>query len=373
MSSLSGSDSDGDASTDSDDHTGRAASVLAERRRPQVAFGFGGAADARAALVYKAVLASASEIRAGIDAAGWTARLQAAMTTRRWRWAIFMCGGGHFAGAVYNGHEATASKTFHRYTTRRKQGGSQASNDQAKGKAKSAGAALRRYNERALQQDIRDLLTAWSAELQTCDCIFLVVPSTQARAIFFDGDGSPLRSDDPRVRKVPFSTRRPTKAEVARVHAQLATVQFVEHARDTPRPNTSVAAVDEAPVPPTPPAPPAPGPAAVAEVPEDTEEEDMDVTLLRQQLQATVMDPDRVRAAVRAVEPGAQRQRLLGAPVLDRLNALQWAAAAGDSGLVSLLLEEGANPAELPPGAAGRSVCMAHAVSPSRRRQGQRD
>lgn len=35
-------------------------------------------------------------------------------------------------------------------TARRKQGGSQAANDNAKGNAKSAGAALRRYNESAL-------------------------------------------------------------------------------------------------------------------------------------------------------------------------------------------------------------------------------
>jgi len=44
---------------------------------------------------------------------------------------------------------------FIRYTTRRKQGGSQASNDNAKGKAKSAGANLRRYNEQMIEQVCR--------------------------------------------------------------------------------------------------------------------------------------------------------------------------------------------------------------------------
>jgi len=69
-------------------------------------------------------------------------------------WGFFMLGSGHFAGAIYDcmSGQAIVHKTFHRYTTRRKQGGAQSTSDNSKGKAKSAGSALRRYNELALQQ-----------------------------------------------------------------------------------------------------------------------------------------------------------------------------------------------------------------------------
>lgn len=94
---------------------------------------------------------------------------------------MFMTAGGHFAGMIVRvsrpglPKESTADgtvkkgkgggtqkpqpemqvlahKTFHRYTTRRKQGGSQSVNDNAKGPAKSAGAQLRRYGEQALRE-----------------------------------------------------------------------------------------------------------------------------------------------------------------------------------------------------------------------------
>lgn len=45
------------------------------------------------------------------------------------------------------GKEAIVHKTFHSYTVRAKQGGSQNMQDRSKGGCKSAGASLRRYNE----------------------------------------------------------------------------------------------------------------------------------------------------------------------------------------------------------------------------------
>ena len=86
---------------------------------------------------------------------------------------MFMTGGGHFAATVTSlalkqhkeGEEITgrhvdimASKTFHRYVTRRKQGGAQSAYDQAKGAASSAGSSLRRYNEAALNTEIQELI-----------------------------------------------------------------------------------------------------------------------------------------------------------------------------------------------------------------------
>lgn len=65
-----------------------------------------------------------------------------------------MLGGGHFAGAVFNGQDPILHKTFHCYTVRAGQGGSQSSRDNKSGgsQPKSAGASLRRYNEQALLQ-----------------------------------------------------------------------------------------------------------------------------------------------------------------------------------------------------------------------------
>jgi hypothetical protein len=67
-------------------------------------------------------------------------------------WAILMVASGHFAGGVFdeNGN-LQVSKTFHRYTTRRKQGGAQSGKDNTGKMAKSAGSTLRRYNEAALK------------------------------------------------------------------------------------------------------------------------------------------------------------------------------------------------------------------------------
>ena len=65
------------------------------------------------------------------------------------KWAIILLGGGHFAGAIFEGPTAVAHKTFHCYTVRAKQGGSQSAADNKSGTShpKSAGASLRRYNQ----------------------------------------------------------------------------------------------------------------------------------------------------------------------------------------------------------------------------------
>ena len=76
---------------------------------------------------------------------------------RRLTWALLMLGGGHFAGAVFRGGQALVHKTFHAYTVRAKQGGSQGAADNKSGSShpKSAGASLRRYNEMSLMQHIQ--------------------------------------------------------------------------------------------------------------------------------------------------------------------------------------------------------------------------
>lgn len=158
---------------------------------------------------------------------------------------IFLCmvGGGHFAamvvslaprqskGNVAMNREATvlAHKTFHRYTTRRKQGGSQSANDNAKGNAHSAGSSIRRYNEQALVQDIRDLLEDWKALLDTSELLFIrATGATNRRTLFGPYDGQVLKHNDTRLRGFPFSTRRATQKELMRSFIELTRLKVRE-------------------------------------------------------------------------------------------------------------------------------------------------
>jgi hypothetical protein len=173
---------------------------------------------------------------------------------------IFLCmiGGGHFAAMVVClapkqskhgsvgplNREAVvlAHKTFHRYTTRRKQGGSQSANDNAKGAAHSAGSSLRRYNEQALVEDVRELLRDWKALIDTSDLLFIrATGSTNRRTLFGPYDDQVLRPNDPRIRGFPFSTRRATQNELMRSFIELTRLKVKEI-----QPEAAPAPTDEA-------------------------------------------------------------------------------------------------------------------------------
>ncbi|PNS17440.1 VMS1 protein [Sphaceloma murrayae] len=154
---------------------------------------------------------------------------------------LCMIGGGHFAAMVISltpsvskkggveDRSATvvAHKTFHRYTTRRKQGGAQSSNDNSKGNAHSAGAGLRRYNEAALTTDVRNLLSEWKPMIQAAELLFIRATGTTNRRTLFDKyEGQVLSSQDPRIRGFPFSTRRATQAELMRCFVELTRVKI---------------------------------------------------------------------------------------------------------------------------------------------------
>ncbi|XP_016315712.1 ankyrin repeat and zinc finger domain-containing protein 1-like isoform X2 [Sinocyclocheilus anshuiensis] len=146
-------------------------------------------------------------------------------------WVILMTGGGHFAGAVIKGKEILQHKTFHRYTVRAKRGTAQGLRDAQNHshRPKSAGAALRRYNEAALLKDIHDLLESWAEYLKEASAIFLRAPSYN-KTIFFGliGHGAPLDNKDQRVRVLPFATRRATFSEIQRVFDLLSTVHVYQ-------------------------------------------------------------------------------------------------------------------------------------------------
>jgi len=64
-----------------------------------------------------------------------------------------MAAGGHFAIALFERDKIIQHKTFHKYIIRAKQGSAQTAHDQKTGgKARSAGANLRRQNMLHLKQ-----------------------------------------------------------------------------------------------------------------------------------------------------------------------------------------------------------------------------
>ncbi|KAG6546346.1 hypothetical protein Mapa_012387 [Marchantia paleacea] len=144
-------------------------------------------------------------------------------------WVVLLSAGGHFAGVVMNmqGGGVLAHHTFHRYVVRAKAGGRQSTRDATGRAPKSAGASLRRYNEMALQKEIRDLLTSWGDYLRSASHIFVYAPSANGQALF-GGENAPLDRNDPRLRRIPFTTRRPTFKEAQRVFRVLASVTYDE-------------------------------------------------------------------------------------------------------------------------------------------------
>ncbi|KAG8166794.1 hypothetical protein KVR01_002483 [Diaporthe batatas] len=207
---------------------------------------------------------------------------------------VFLCmiGGGHFAAMVVAlsprqtksgsgpmNREATvlAHKTFHRYTTRRKQGGSQSANDNAKGAAHSAGSTLRRYNEQALVDDVRQLLSDWKGLLDTADLLFIRATGvTNRRTLYGPYEGQVLNANDPRIRGFPFSTRRATQNELMRSFIELTRLKARELLPVDPNDTTEAVAKAQ-----TPRKPPKPAPA------KPTEEEET-ALLHTQQIQALV-------------------------------------------------------------------------------------
>ncbi|GAA6007336.1 hypothetical protein JCM10207_001593 [Rhodosporidiobolus poonsookiae] len=156
------------------------------------------------------------------------------------KWTLLMFGGGHFAGMVVSleprlvgrgkGKEkerevqVLQSKTYHRYTTRRKQGGGQGTNDAANGKAKSMGAQLRRHNEQRLTEEVRDLLLSWRSDILESELVFLRCSKSNYKT-FFGYEASVLdevkAQTEGKIRGFTFPTRRPTIAELLRSFLEL--------------------------------------------------------------------------------------------------------------------------------------------------------
>lgn len=73
-------------------------------------------------------------------------------------------------------------------------------------------------------QHVQDIIGGWVEDLQGCTFIlYRAVGSLNQAALF--GKNSPLNKDDPRVRVLPFPTKKPSYKEVKRVHETVASVE----------------------------------------------------------------------------------------------------------------------------------------------------
>ncbi|UZJ51375.1 hypothetical protein CBS101457_000695 [Exobasidium rhododendri] len=164
-------------------------------------------------------------------------------------WTILLLGGGNFSAVVIalNPREQfiskrkgtterqfviLARKQFHRYTTRRKQGGAQSAQDASGKFAKSAGAQLRRYGEQALGDEIRALLSTkkWREAIGKSEKVWVRAGLRSARGILWNWVGSEespldaMRKDD-KVQSLPIATRKPTVGEGLRCFAELTRIR----------------------------------------------------------------------------------------------------------------------------------------------------
>lgn len=143
-------------------------------------------------------------------------------------WVIFLIRSGRAACAVFDNSTGRilVSKCFKRYTTRRKQGGSQSSRDSSGGsRISSAGATIRRQNETHLIDDVQKLLESWRSYMSSSSLVFWNQSNTGRQCLF--AASSPLKKDDERLRNMPFTTFKPSLEEVSRCYNLLSSIDEV--------------------------------------------------------------------------------------------------------------------------------------------------
>jgi hypothetical protein len=138
-------------------------------------------------------------------------------------WTFLLMSGGHFAGCVFNnlnGSKVEVHKTLHKYTVRKKQGGSQRSKDKAKS-IKSAGSSIRRQNEKKLDEEVTQLLKSWQKYIDNSSLIWMSAPGFNRQTIH---STRTFEAADQRVRVIPFPPKRPNYDAVLKIYAKLTSV-----------------------------------------------------------------------------------------------------------------------------------------------------
>lgn len=76
-----------------------------------------------------------------------------------------------------------------------------------------------------LFQHVKDIVELWKPEIAKSSLILYRAAGPYNRSVLFGGKTPVLDRADPRLRTVPFSTRRATFTEVKRIHEILASIQ----------------------------------------------------------------------------------------------------------------------------------------------------
>merc|ERR1712096_553273 len=102
----------------------------------------------------------------------------------------------------------------HHYVVRAKRGTSQSANDHG--------------NEGKQAADIYELLSTWKENyLDKCKLIFVKIPPTK-KEIFTGGKKPIYMGKDPRIRQIPFATKKPLFNEVVRTHTELYSITLYD-------------------------------------------------------------------------------------------------------------------------------------------------
>ena len=87
-------------------------------------------------------------------------------------------------------------------------------------------------------QHIQEIMDQWADQFQACQLIFYRATSGN-RKVLFGAKGSAIDKNDPRLRTIPFQTRRATFKEIKRVHEQLSRVDILGNLTDIEEANRS--------------------------------------------------------------------------------------------------------------------------------------
>jgi hypothetical protein len=135
---------------------------------------------------------------------------------------VVLLGGGRFSGGVFKGGVIQVQKTFHKYVTRKKQGGMQIHNDKGGSRAQSMGASIRRANYQLYVEQAGAQLQKWKSWFDKADVILVYAPGVHNQAILYKDTF--LCKTDPRIRSV--ACRKPIFSEVQRVFDEVFTLKL---------------------------------------------------------------------------------------------------------------------------------------------------
>jgi hypothetical protein len=159
--------------------------------------------------------------------------------------AVLVCHGGQFSGCIFrcesfnkplqqrsklDKHQIAIPvlrKTFHKYTTRKKQGKRQMTHDSVTGhSAQSIGSQIRRDQEKLFQLQLAELLqVTWKETLEKCALVCLYCPGQFNFQSVIELLPEPTRD---RVTTIPFTISKPNYSHVILAFKKLMTV----HVRD---------------------------------------------------------------------------------------------------------------------------------------------